>query len=258
MNSVDYCICDPSGNITILVKSAVPASERARIAAEIMKKEPSAEQAGFLSSGDDSCDIRLDMAGGEFCANATLSAAACFRAANPSVRHVKVSVSGCESVLGVDIEEEEDGVYTGTVCLPPPAACSRKTFVCGAESFTFPVVDMGGIVHIVAPVSFGEKRAESVIRDWCRALGADALGIMLLDEKTMRLTPIVYVPGADTLFYESSCGSGSSAAGYYLALRAGAETVSDIVQPGGTLRIRTAPGENIYLTGNIKILKKNT
>ena len=71
---VEYCVLDPTGNITILVTTPVPVALQPRIAAELMRIIPESEQVGFLSQ-DDSCDIALRMAGGEFCGNASMCAA---------------------------------------------------------------------------------------------------------------------------------------------------------------------------------------
>ena len=74
LKSIDYCVLDPTGNITILVTSSVPVHLQPQIASQLMNLEPEAEQVGFLSR-DDSCDIALRMAGGEFCGNASMCAA---------------------------------------------------------------------------------------------------------------------------------------------------------------------------------------
>ena len=46
---LDYRIFDPTGNITLLVETPVPAAMQPRIAAQLMALEPRAEQVGFLS-----------------------------------------------------------------------------------------------------------------------------------------------------------------------------------------------------------------
>lgn len=62
----------PGGNTTAIVEG-IPSSqlERRRINDVIMKQYPKVEQVGFL----DRSLPRLQMAGGEFCGNATRSAA---------------------------------------------------------------------------------------------------------------------------------------------------------------------------------------
>ncbi|MBO5502893.1 MAG: hypothetical protein J5969_00265, partial [Lachnospiraceae bacterium] len=68
------CILDPTGNITALVEGDVPVSRQLETAARIMQLRPETEQVGFVKlSGE---QIQLRMAGGEFCGNASMSAAA--------------------------------------------------------------------------------------------------------------------------------------------------------------------------------------
>ena len=66
---------DPTKNYTMLIESPVPLSERQRVASELMRIESCVEQVGYISEKS-GCDIDLQMAGGEFCGNASLSAAA--------------------------------------------------------------------------------------------------------------------------------------------------------------------------------------
>lgn len=63
--NVKYKVLDPAGNITVIVTTPVQEKDRRFAADLIMKTEKSAEQVGFLSGNT------LDMAGGEFCGNAT-------------------------------------------------------------------------------------------------------------------------------------------------------------------------------------------
>ena len=71
---VDFLRADPTGNATILVLSPVAPSARGAVAARLMALDGGwAEQVGFISR--DGEQARMDMMGGEFCGNATRSAA---------------------------------------------------------------------------------------------------------------------------------------------------------------------------------------
>lgn len=75
--NISYTKIDPAGNITVIVDSFVPREQQSRVASELMKLDNSVEQVGFLEKPDDPCcAVRLQMMGGEFCGNASLSAAA--------------------------------------------------------------------------------------------------------------------------------------------------------------------------------------
>ena len=75
--NIRYSIWDPSGNITALVESPIPIERQRTVASELMVRHPAVEQVGFVSlSPENDADAALRMAGGEFCGNAGMSAAA--------------------------------------------------------------------------------------------------------------------------------------------------------------------------------------
>jgi diaminopimelate epimerase len=78
---------------------------------------------------------------------------------------------------------------------------------------------------------------------------------MLLDEEAGRLTPLVWVPGARTLFWERSCASGSAAVGAYLARKRGGRVSAELTQPGGTLYVEASPVGEILLRGTVRVTK---
>ena len=156
-------------------------------------------------------------------------------------------------------------------------------------AFGLPLVRLQGIDHIIIePDSgfFGLKddpaAAESIIRQCCAALGSDCLGMMFLDEAAgtvsragaaaaqgsladaviiceRRMTPLVYVPGADTMFWENSCASGSAAAGIWLANKAGSPVDVRLLQPAGSLRVESDPATGItVLHGTARLLTQET
>ena len=84
MENIQYCIFDPTGNITALVETGVDIADQPAAAARIMELEPDVEQVGFITYADNdaikegSVPVSIRMAGGEFCGNATMCAAALF------------------------------------------------------------------------------------------------------------------------------------------------------------------------------------
>ena len=104
-NEIKYHVMDPTGNITILVETPVEEASQPFVASKLMEAEPEAEQVGFLTSPvNETWDIALRMAGGEFCGNATMSAAA-FYAAGAGIEKgiVTVCVSGAAQPVPVDL-----------------------------------------------------------------------------------------------------------------------------------------------------------
>lgn len=263
-DGIDYYLMNPTGNITILVVSPVPVPDQPAIADMLMKHEPACEQVGYISTSDNS-DIKLRMTGGEFCGNATMSTAAlcCYRSGLAAGHSVPVSVeaSGCDAPVTVHINRMEDAegrtVFRGRVHMPGHRAISRHALTFMGRTYDLPVVDVGGIVHIVAtkPLPLSDEEMEEAIKKWCLDLDAEALGIMQAAFGTgdsMSLRPLVYVPAAGTCYWESSCASGTTATGLYLADQGFAVSGLHIREPGGTLTI-TARDGRIVLDGTVEI-----
>lgn len=91
LNNLDLTILNPGGNITALAEG-IPASRplRKTINDEVMKVFPEVEQVGFL----DRPIPRLEMAGGEFCGNATRCAAYLLLGGEPGKISLNVSGAG--------------------------------------------------------------------------------------------------------------------------------------------------------------------
>ncbi len=251
---LEYIIADPTGNITALVLTAAPPEEQPRLAAALMAREARVEQTGFLRLTESGAALR--MAGGEFCGNATLSAAAAFareRGLAPGEKiALPVSVSGAPGELGVSVTALRDGGFSGTVEMPLPEAAGVRAFRLDGRELPLPCVEFPGITHIIAPGDMDAGEAERAAREWCAELGASALGLMLLDENARRLRPLVYVPAGDTLFWESSCASGTAAVGAWLCARDGGGRRLELDEPGGRLAVEAAPGA-LRLGGTVRL-----
>ena len=264
---VKYCIFDPTGNITALVESKVDEADQPAVASRIMEMEPDAEQVGFVTFADGAAGaapVSLRMAGGEFCGNATMCAAALF-AIRCGLQDgaVPVKVSGASAPLEVRLEQQDALSFSAAVNMPPALSIGNVRLT--ASAISLPVVEMEGISHIIIePDSgfFGLKDdpvlAETLLRKWCGALGAECLGMMFLGEgAALRpLTPLVYVPLADTMFWENSCASGSAAAGMYLAAKAGSPVDVTFDEPAGRMRVESDPaGGRTILHGSAMLRK---
>ena len=117
---VEYTVLDPTGNITILVTSSVEISLQPSVASKLMELVPEAEQVGFLSEAE-GCDIALHMAGGEFCGNASMCAAAYYvNEEGLNTCQVTLHVSGAEGPVAAEIEKLPDGKWRGNVNMPRP------------------------------------------------------------------------------------------------------------------------------------------
>lgn len=258
----EYTLYNPTGNITALVTSPASPEERSGIAREILQKEHMAEQVGFLSDSG-IADIRLDMACGEFCGNGTMSAALHRYLAQGSSgeRSMTVSVSGTENPVDVTIQNTENG-YEGRVKMPGPFMMRQLAFDIKGKSMVFPAVFMPGITHIILQSPKAEwlispQEAEKSISEMAAQCGAEALGIMFYNPSTAEMRPLVYVADINSLYWEGSCASGTSALGYFLAATGALAPWDNLVvsQPGGALRVASPKPGDVYITGNISIMK---
>lgn len=255
MTLLHYYIADPTKNITALVETPLPAASRPFAARQIMRQEPACEQVGFVYRGaaGESC---LAMAGGEFCGNASMSAAA-LRCAKDGIQpgetcRVVLHVSGAAGPVPVQVTARAEGGFACTVRMPPPEGIRTVRLPVEGRALSLPVVYFPGIAHIiVAKDELDAASSERTVRDWCGRLSAAGLGIMLFDREALSLRPLVYVPAADTLFWESSCASGTAALGAWLANDAGRDVELCVKEPGGTLRVRSTPVGKIELTGQV-------
>lgn len=261
-----YGIFDPTGNITALVESAVAVADQPAVAASVMCEHPEVEQVGYVrflaDAAPDGVRVELRMAGGEFCGNATMSAAAAYASwAGVEGGSVLVRVSGAAEPVEVRLQAEGDGSFAGAVHMLWALAVERVGLAWGDTASDLPLVRMEGISHLVIEpespfFALLEDRAaaEQAVRAWCAELGADGLGLMFLEgeRSELTMTPLVYVPGGDTVFWENSCASGSSAVGMCLATRRGSAVELDLHEPGGVLRVESTPqtGET-WLHGHV-------
>ncbi len=250
---IEYSVLDPTGNITILVHTPVPVGKQPDVASWLMEQEPDAEQVGFLSK-DIGCDIALRMAGGEFCGNASMSAAAlaAMEAGRMKAR-MSVRVSGAAGPVLTEVSLLPDGSWSGSVQMPRPKG--PRLIVLPGYGAPCPVMEFDGISHVILEEPMKREQAENLAPEWCAALGAEAVGLMFFDRKSFRLDPLVYVPAARTLCWENSCASGSTAVGVYLAAEAGRPVTAILYQPGGSLTV-TADAEGTPVLGGTIRLRK--
>lgn len=274
---IEYCIFDPTGNITALVETAVDPEDQPAVSSRIMELEPDVEQVGFVSFRDeplpeDGAAVSLRMAGGEFCGNATMCAAALYmvRAALQGEATVMVRVSGASEPLEVRLARTGGKTFAASVAVPPALGIDFLTLEMSWKGFSgsvcLPVVTLEGITHlIVRPGSEvfdtlkDRETAEAILKLWYPFLEPDCLGMMFLGDgdEIRKLTPLVYVPGVDTMFWENSCASGSAAAGMFLASQSRGPVDVTFDEPAGRLRVESAfPSYRTTLHGSVKLVKE--
>lgn len=254
---IRYGIFDPTGNITALAEGDIPVEDRPAAAGKIMALHPEVEQVGFVRffPDDDGCRIDLQMAGGEFCGNASMCAAGLYLLSNSpgdDPMLLKLRVSGASQPVFVQVCRTEADDFTASILMPPVTAIEKPDFSLGDLKAKLPLIRMGGISHVIVepdspffPLKKSPQTAEEAVKTWCGMLSVECLGLMFLErnEKKSVLTPLVYVPACRTVFWERSCASGTAAAGMYLAENADGELDLILEEPGGSLRVTVEPNQ---------------
>ena len=94
---------DPAGNITLFVLDPVPLGDRAGVASRLMEGSD-VEQVGFVCLPVMGGAGRMEMAGGEFCGNATRAFGMLLAQRLGGASQVQVEVSGCDRPVTVDVD----------------------------------------------------------------------------------------------------------------------------------------------------------
>lgn len=255
-DNLNFYYINPTGNITILVDSPVPREEYIETADLLSKEYPKCEQVGYVLYDIPGADIKLNMAAGEFCGNATMSTAALCakkRGLNAGeTSDIVVNASGTRDNVRVKITCVDSDFYKGTVRMPVPGGIKRVKLSYEGKEYEYPMVMFDGISHIIAEDGLSREIAEKTIVKWCGKLCLQGLGIMLLDEKAHTLNPLVYVPELNSLFWENSCASGTTATGWYLHNKYGRPVDISFTEPGGELNIRTDEKGQPFLSGTVR------
>ena len=219
------------GNRTVLqaVRGNGAEAASAEAGKMLLNLYPTAEQSGLLNTETK----RLEMAGGEFCGNASAAAAVLLSniLAESTVRY---DVSGFDGNVTADVVSLSDGQYRVRTSF------DGMNYAVGKHTYKdrpLKIIDMKGIVHVLIEGAFPASNYESVHHELTTSLGLDereAVGVIWYtqQEQGVNMYPVVWVRKVDTLYYESACGSGAIAA----ALCTGRH---DIIQPTGrTITVR--------------------
>lgn len=252
--SLDLMIVRPGGNDTCLVFGNVGnvgnAAQRKTVNDAVMLAYPNVEQVGFVSSS--SGTVCLQMAGGEFCGNATRSAAAAllsFRTGD-----IMLQVSGISGTLEAGVLPNGDAYAQMPVYADPTRIRKVKD-----NAY---IVEMEGITHYVMitdedttalPDKDIKNRAYDILAE-NGLLNYPASGVMYARTcaAEWRIDPVVYVRDIDTLFRETACGSGTTALGLVLAKVRNNSIEVPVVQPSGMNIIVSVTYDNTFKDAQIR------
>ena len=244
---IQFAKINPTQNMTIIVLNPVERAQQPLVAEKLMDYgSVFAEQVGFLEKANNpGAMARLQMMGGEFCGNATMSLAAYLAHTGGMQDGEKcvypLEISGADEILKCDIRKN-GAYYTASVAMPLPEKIEQVELPCGKK---YPAVFFLGIAHLIVPMDeMDEDAAENAVAGWCAALDTEALGIILTNADYTAIKPIVYVRATGSSVWERGCGSGTAAVGAYLAAKRQENISVSVSQPGGTISAEAQWSEN--------------
>lgn len=250
---IDYYIANPAGNITALViDNGISKQEYASISDEIMGKNKSVEQVGFVSFKDDR--LQLNMAGGEFCGNAAISTAALYcHIYNKDVFDGLLAVSGAKDKAKVSVKRD-NGQYNCSIIIDKPQSINNYDYSIDGTLYTLPTVALEGISHVIVKNGFNTDVAQKLLHKYAKEFNLSAMGVMIYDKATGKMTPIVYVRECNTCVFENSCASGSIALFAYLTQSNKEIKEISVIEPGGVLKVQLCDkAEYVKLCSNVII-----
>jgi diaminopimelate epimerase len=259
----EIVIADPAKNITIFVLDKIEDKKKRAQVSKALLSDPGlhAEQVGFVIPPQASIHWRLEMMGGEFCGNAARSFG--LFAARESGLSGKVSIpieiSGHQGTLMVKADLEA-GKAEAEMPLPVDKSSSFETLE--YQNRLLPVIVFEGITHVIAPDLCAAEESFSAIKNLLYSKHTPAaLGVMFYDTSSRYMTPAVYVEAADSLIFESSCGSGSAALGLWLSRNIpNGDASYEVKQPGGAIEVKVCKWDgkiqSLFIGGTVSLSER--
>ena len=230
-------------NTTVLVTSFCPPSYYLKIAKKAIDYEfLHAEQVGFIvpPSRHESI-LELEMAGGEFCGNATLSAAAYAVFKGLAGKEAfSIDVSGAPLPITCKVRQTNDYSYNANCVMPQAKRNGELKLTLENKTIMGQVIELDGISHFVFPEQRDFTEYIEVVTVLKQTVDSDAIGVIpfkALQDDTYSIKPFVHVKKVNTNVFERGCGSGSLALGMYLNKVTGITKKIKVLQPGGVIEV---------------------
>lgn len=238
---------NPAGNTTILFRNdnfdRNTSKEISRIAME--KENIYAEQVGFMSEN------HLQMMGGEFCGNASRAFATYLAFTDNDFKKEKIyniTCSGEDSILSVNVRKGENpNNFFARIKMPKNKSIEKITI---NENFCCYEVIFSGITHFIVE-SLPDDDIINILTKYSQEKEYSAFGIMFFDAMHNKMIPFVKVENFEGV-WENSCGSGTTAVGYYLKKYKNINSAK-INQPGGWLEV-SFENEDVFIDGPVEVV----
>nr|WP_242960927.1 diaminopimelate epimerase [Clostridium peptidivorans] len=264
--------------MTVFIKDNLPRRTHKDIAKKIMQYgNIYAEQVGFIETpvteeGKKKETLRLQMMGGEFCGNAARSLAAYMvYSSYPSLNKVEdkylieLEVSGARDMVLCEVSTtENNNEFYSKINMPLPVSIDKIKFSYENGLLNIIKVELPGIIHFIVDCD-GIKDKQDFFTKFKSELNLDkldAFGVMFYEPRKTFLEPLVYVRETESLFWERSCVSGTTALAYALSYDKKENLNIEINEPGGKLLVEVNWCEgkikSIKLDGKVTIVAEGT
>lgn len=254
---LNFIKMSPCQNTTVLVTEYCPKKYYIAVAAQIMSYDSlCAEQVGFIVPPKSADSVLgMEMAGGEFCGNASLSAAVYVRYSGIYEKDdFFIDVSGASDPLRCHVEEKSSYVYSAKCEMPLPLSVKEVDIEIEKKKIEGGIVDFKGISHFIFKTWPDFNVYDKVMALIKSKIESDAIGIVPykeLEEGKYEIKPYVYVRSTRSHVFEKGCGSGSMALGVYLKEYMGLKGKIGVKQPGGIIDVEV--GEKNFISTEVKI-----
>lgn len=259
INNLTYTIFRPAGNNTALVDRVVTNSGlRKQINDAIQRENPMVEQVGFINNKKGK--YQLQMAGNEFCGNATRCAAYFFL--QGKVGEVTISVSGAKRKLKAGIDNRKN-TWTQIPVYSSPNKIQKTNIG--------QIVKMEGITHVVVNQKNKtlnrqqtKNKAKKILERYDFLNTVEASGVIFVTRlgQNIEIEPVVWVKNIKTLYYETACASGTAAVGLVETLsRKKSIKNMEILQPSGmfisvSVKYKQKKFYECTISGKVQILQQ--
>ncbi len=256
-----FTILRPAGNDQLLINGIVEKKYRREINDAMIRQFPNVEQVSFYEFNKKNNIARLELAGGEFCGNATRSLAYLLLKGKPG--KILLQVSGTTNMLSA-------GVNASNTAFAQMPIFNNFTCVQQLQKDLFRV-DLEGISHLICTKKLEIKKNKDLV-DYAKKLleknnllfSIAAAGVMFIEinNNKLLLKPVVWVKNTQTILYETCCASGTAAVALWYALQNNKSITNlQIKQPSNfylnaTVRKDSSQFIDLFIDGPIELIRR--
>jgi len=253
----EFIKASPAKNTTVIITSECPKSYYPVLAKKAMSYDYlHSEQVGFIvPPSKKGSVIGLEMAGGEFCGNATLAAAAYAVYKGLTNKEIfNIDTSGTDESIRCRVAKVSDFCYSTSCTMPSAKGIDEAKIKLLKKTVEGYIVEFDGISHFVLEAEDDIEEYLELARALKEIVDAGAIGIIpykKVQDGRYKIKPFVHVRAINSNVFERGCGSGSLALGACLKKVYGISKDIDVIQPGGVIKV--GMGDESYISTDVII-----